>query len=422
MKKTFIKNLLRDIKGSLSRFLSIVIIIAVGVAFYAGVRATSPDMKMSADYYFKKNNLMDFKLISTLGLTENDIKEIEKIKGISKVQGTYSLDAVIEKNQKSLVLNILSLPEGDMNNIRMNSGRLPVKAAEAVVEQRFLEENKLKLGDKINLKSGTDKNISDSLKNSEFVITGTASSPLFISVQRQLSSVGNGSVKGFLYILPEVFKSDVYTEVYVKTSGIESEKSMTDFSSYKSKEDIIEADLKSLGKVQNEVRYKEVLKTGEDKINEAENKLNKSKIDAENKFADARLQLHNAQKEIDTGFSKLNENELLFNKKTTDGEKEIAEGKSRIKSAEAEIAAKTKELENGWLQLTEGKKQISESESILNSSKQQAENSLSDSISAKLAELKMLLSADPENPEILAQYQFLNEIYEKDIKGKDFDS
>ena len=82
MKKTFFKNLLRDIKKTVSRFLSIVIIIAIGVAFYAGVRATSPDMKMSADAYFNENNLMDFKLISTLGLTEDDIKEVEKQKSI----------------------------------------------------------------------------------------------------------------------------------------------------------------------------------------------------------------------------------------------------------------------------------------------------------------------------------------------------
>lgn len=97
MKKTFFKNLIRDIKKTVSRFLSIVIIIAIGVAFYAGVRATSPDMKMSGDFYFSKNNLMDFKLISTLGLTEDDIREIEKQKGVTKVGGSYSIDAVIEK-------------------------------------------------------------------------------------------------------------------------------------------------------------------------------------------------------------------------------------------------------------------------------------------------------------------------------------
>ena len=90
---------------------------------------------------------------------------------------------------------------------------------EAVVEERFLKENKLKLDDKIVLKSGNDSNIEDSLKNNEFKIVGTAKSPLYVSAQRQLSSVGNGSVRGFVYILPEVFKSEVYTEIYVRTNN-----------------------------------------------------------------------------------------------------------------------------------------------------------------------------------------------------------
>jgi putative ABC transport system permease protein len=154
MRKTFLKNLLRDIKKTKSRFLSIVIIIAVGVAFYAGVRATSPDMKMSGDAYFNKNNLMDFKLISTLGLTKDDVSEIGKVQGITKVEGSYSIDAVMERDKRSLVLNINSLPdENGINNIRIVSGRRPENANEAVVEEKFLREYKLKLDDIIVLKS-----------------------------------------------------------------------------------------------------------------------------------------------------------------------------------------------------------------------------------------------------------------------------
>jgi putative ABC transport system permease protein len=202
MKKTFFKNLLRDIKKTFSRFLSIVVIIAVGVAFYAGVRATSPDMKLSGDTYFSKNNLMDFKLISTLGLTKDDAAEIQKQSGVTQVQGSYSIDAVIEKDKRQLVLNINSLPEQNgINNIKIISGRRAEDANEAVVEDKFLKEDKLKLGDTIVLKSGNDSNIEDSLKNTEFKIVGTAQSPLYVSVQRQLSSVGNGSVKGFVYKL-----------------------------------------------------------------------------------------------------------------------------------------------------------------------------------------------------------------------------
>ena len=115
MKKTFFKNLFRDIKKTLSRFLSIVIIIAIGVAFYAGVRATSPDMKISADAYFNETDFMDFKLISTLGLTKDDINEVEKLKGVKKVEGSFSIDAVVEKDKHSLVLNVNSIPARKWN-------------------------------------------------------------------------------------------------------------------------------------------------------------------------------------------------------------------------------------------------------------------------------------------------------------------
>lgn len=235
MKKTFFKNLFRDIKKTISRFLSIVVIITIGVAFYAGVRATSPDMKMSGDYYFNKNNLMDYKVISTLGLTKDDISEIQKQNGISNVQGSYSVDAVTEINKHQIVLNINSLPgEGGINGIRIVRGRMPQKADEAVVEEKFFKKNNLKLNDNIVFKSGSDSSLQDDLKNTGFKIVGTAQSPLYASEQRQLSSVGNGSVKGFIYILPEVFKSDVYTEIYVKADNNESKNSLADNENYKS--------------------------------------------------------------------------------------------------------------------------------------------------------------------------------------------
>lgn len=386
MRKTYIKNLLRDIKGSLSRFLSIVIIISVGVAFYSGVRATSPDMKKSADYYFNKNNLMDFKLISTLGLTKNDISEVEKIKGITKVQGTYSVDATIEQDQHSLVMNILSMPkEGDINNIRMVTGRTAEIACEAVVEDRFLEENNLKLGDKIVLQSGNDSSIGDSLKSNEFVIVGSADSPLFVSEQRQLSSVGNGAVKGFLYILPEVFKSDVYTEIYVRTEGSLSENSMVDYNNYKISTGIVEKELKDLGVVQSEARYNEVINNANDKINEAQDKLDESKKEAAAKFDDAKLKLSDAQKKVNAGNQELKRNQQLFNQKIADGEAQIAYGKRQIELGEAQINAMMKKIENGNLKdaeikleqgkaaLEANKEKIAQEEWALNKAKQQGQ-------------------------------------------------
>lgn len=422
MKKTFFKNLFRDIKGSLSRFLSIVVIIAVGVAFYAGVRATSPDMKMSGDYYFNKNNLMDFKLISTLGLTKDDVAEIEKQNGVTQAEGAYSIDAVIEMNKRQLVLNINSLPEEKgINSINVTQGRKPEKANEAIVEEKFLEQNKLKLNDKIILKSGNDTNIEDNLKNTEFTIVGAAESPLYVSAQRQLSSVGNGSVRGFVYILPEVFKSEVYTEVYVRTAGAKSDSSLLNNTDYKNYVHNIEKSLKDIGISRNEIRYAEVLKTGNDKLNEAQTKLDNSIKEADEKFADGYKQLAAAQDKITKGKEELKKNDTLFNQKMTEGKKQIEDGKSQILYGENEINSKKSEIENGKLQHAEGKKKLDEGETQLNAGKQQAAEKISLAISAEVEKAKKQMESSPANPVYIYQYNAINQMYEKDIKGKSFD-
>lgn len=423
MKRTFFKNLFRDIKKSLSRFLSIVIIIAIGVAFYAGVRATSPDMKLSGDYYFRKNNLMDFKLISTLGLTKDDLAEVQKQNGVTKAEGSYSIDAVIEKDKRQLVMNINSLPDKNgINDIRMIRGKRAENTNEAVIEEKFFEENKLKLNDKIVLKLGNDKSIEDSLKNTEFKIVGTAKSPLYVSEQRQLSSVGNGTVRGFVYILPEVFNSEAYTEIYVRTDNTESKNSLLNNGSYKESISNIEKALKNLGVSRNEIRYAEVLKTGNDKLAEAQDKLDSSKKEAAEKFADGYKQLDAARHKIAKGKEELRKNEVLFNQKMAEGTKQIEDGKKQILSGENEINIKQKEIESGKLQIAKGKKQLDESEAQLTKGKQQTADEISLAIAEEVEKAKKQLESDPTNPTYIYQYNFISQIYEKDIKKKDFDS
>ncbi|WP_139903070.1 ABC transporter permease [Clostridium thermarum] len=422
MGKTFLKNLLRDIKKTLSRFLSIVIIIAVGVAFYAGVRATSPDMKISGDAYFSKTNLMDFRIISTLGLTEGDLAEIQKLDGVTKAEGAYSIDAVTELNERQLVLNINSLsPEGGINDIRLTQGRKPENSREAVVEDKFLEGAHLKLGDKLILKSGNDSKLEDSLKHMEFTIVGTAQSPLYVSAQRQLSSLGNGSVSGFVYILPEVFKSEVYTEIYVRTESDESTNSLLDNEAYKNYISNIEKSLKDLGKPRNELRYAEVLNTAEDKLREAELELEDAKKEAAEKFADAHRQINDAEEKIARGWRELEKNEARYNQKMADGQKQIEDGKKRILSGEAEIAANKNKIEEGKLQLAAGKRELEEGEAKLAAGKQQAAESISAGISGEVEKARLLMEADPTDVTYAYQYNDINRLYEKYIKGKNFD-
>lgn len=423
MGKTFLKNLFRDIKKTISGFLSIAIIIAVGVAFYSGVRASSPDMKMSGDYYFNKNNFMDFKIISTLGLTQNDIAEIKKQKGVTKVQGSYSLDAVTEKDKRQLVLNIDSLPDiNGINSIKIVRGRRAENSHEAVVEERFFRENKLKLNDDIVLKSGNDSNLGDNLKNTVFKIVGTAESPLYVSAQRQLSSVGSGSVKGFLYILPQVFKSEVYTEAYVRTESTQSKDSLVYNENYKSYAQSIKNNLKDIGVSRCDVRYAEVFKKGNDKLKEAQVKLDNSKKEAAKKFADGYNALNASKDKIAQGNKELKKSEALFNQKIKDGEKQIEDGKGQILSGEKEINARKAQLDDGKLKLDESRKQLDDSEAKLNAGKAQAADKISAAVSGEVAKAQKLMESDPMNKEYAYKYDSLSRIYEKDIKGKNFDS
>ena len=254
MKKTYIKSLYRDIKDSLTRFLSIIIIIAVGTAFYSGVRAASPDMKKSGDYYFNKNKLMDFKLLCSTGFTNEDLNEVKKQKDISLAEGVYETDGITRIKKHEIVININSMPK-DINNIKIVKGRKAAYKNEAVVEDDFFNKNKLKLGDKLTIKSGNSTSIKEKIKYDEFIIVGTADSPLYISEQRQLSSVGTGTVKGFMYISKEAFRFQAFTALYVRLNKVKSEDSLINYNEYINFAKSVKSKLESLGAYRSKIKF-----------------------------------------------------------------------------------------------------------------------------------------------------------------------
>ena len=395
MKKTFFKNLFRDIKKTMSRFLSIVIIIAIGVAFYAGVRATSPDMKMSGDYYFNRNNLMDFKLISNLGLTKEDVSEIKNLKGIAEAEGSYSVDGVILKNKSSLVVNVNSLPgNGGINKISIIKGREARNNNEVVVEENFLKNNGYKIGDTITIQSGNDTDIRYTLVKNQLKIVGSAESPLYLSEQRQLSSVGNGSVKGFIYVLPSNFKNDVFTEVYVRCDSDTTLTSLLNNDIYKDNMDIVKANLKELLKKRGKLRYDNVIELGNNKIKDAENKLALSRVEVEKRLSAAQISIENGNAELARGKAEL--------------EKNMVEYENAKLQAQLLIANTTASLNN--------------SEESLKAGKISAYENIRSAMEAKLQETKSKLLDNPGNNELGYEYNSLSQVYNNDIKGKDFDS
>ena len=201
MKSALAKNTVRDITKSFSRFLSIFIIIALGVGFFAGIRVSAPDMKMSADTYYKQQNLAHFRLVSTYGFNDDDIKALSEIEGVTAYPG-YFTDVLLQQENSQPAARVFSLKtmgeNNEVNSLVLEEGRFPEAANECLADSGSLLASN-KVGDKIKLSSGTDDPLTDTLKNTEFTIVGVFQSPVYIDKSaRGSTTVGNGSIKNVL--------------------------------------------------------------------------------------------------------------------------------------------------------------------------------------------------------------------------------
>lgn len=219
MKNALIKDSLKEIKNTHKRFLSILLMAFLGVGFFAGIQATSPDMVNTIDKYYKDQQVYDIQIMSTSGLKDSDIQEVSKINGVEKAIGTYETDGKIEIGEKEIVAKVLCLE--DMNRPKLLEGRLPQSIDECLVEENFLTFNNKKIGDTIELNIAKSKNDDgeeiDYLKQNELKIVGTVQSPVYISKDRGNSKLGAGKVNYYMYIDKENIKAkDIYTNLYVK--------------------------------------------------------------------------------------------------------------------------------------------------------------------------------------------------------------
>ena len=209
MKNKLLKHIFMKIKDNYKRFLSLLCMALLGVGFYAGIQAASPDMIKTLDNFYDKNNVYDIEVVSNLGLTKEDVKELSKVKNIEKVVGTYSKDAYLNLNNKQYVLKLIGLNK-EINNVYLEEGRLPSNNNEIVVEKALLEDNKLKINDSINI------------ENNNYKIVGTMISPLYFSNERPSATLGNGKVNYLIYSNENNIKQDVYTNVYLTIKALKT--------------------------------------------------------------------------------------------------------------------------------------------------------------------------------------------------------
>ncbi|TDT62861.1 putative ABC transport system permease protein [Fonticella tunisiensis] len=413
------KDTFREIKRTLSRFLSIFAIVALGVSFFAGVKATSPDMKLTADKYFDDYRLMDIKLLSTMGFNDDDIKAVERVPGIEGVLPTYSMDALVDVGEKELVIKVLGLPidkmKGDdksyINRVKLVEGRLPEKPGECVTERGKMLNPELSIGSKIKLSSGTDKDISESLKVNEYTIVGIVETPYYISFERGTSSIGSGKINSFIMVPQEDFKIPVYTDVFLTVKGARELFCYDD--EYDKIVEPVKNALEDTGKARAQIRYDEIISEANAKLEESKKELSEGEEEQKSELAKAASRLESARKQIAKGEEELKNKENEFNKTIKEAEAKINDGYVKLQEGEKEY--------NQNLQLFIEKKRQAEKE--LPAAEQQLNNAQKE-LEAKepeINQLKEYLAITPNLPEeerhakeaIIKEYERQREELEK---------
>ena len=367
IKKALLKDTFKEIKKSYKRFISILLMALLGVGFFAGLRASSPDMVDSLDTYYKNQNVYDIEVMSTLGLTDSDLEALANIENVENVYGTHSRDGLIKTNDKEIVSKILCID--DVNTPVLVEGNMPENIDECVVEEDFLKETGKKIGDSIDIQpektnetatsetiEGTNEiNTSEGeeteyLKNKTLKIVGVVESPLYISRERGSTKLGTGVIDYYLYVNRDNVNSEVYTEIYITLEN--RDKYQTGSSKY---EDYVEETKDKIEEIKEErenARYQELIDEANAEIAKAEEAFNTEKQNGETQLQDAENKINEGKAQIESGEAEINRNERTANQQFENAE-------AQIESAKLEVAQNALRLNNKKI---EAEKEFGEAE------------------------------------------------------------
>lgn len=365
--KALRKEFWMEIRKSKSRFISILLIVALGVAFFSGIQASSPDMRYSGDAYYDESSLMDIKVVGTMGLTSDDVSSIESIDGIESAEGAWSTDVMCGEGQKQKVLHIESIND-TVNKLDVQEGRLPEKSGEIFLDSTFASSNEYKVGDKVALREEGDSPV---LVTTEYTVVGTGRSPLYISFNRGNTTLGTGEVNGFGYVLPEDFDQEIYTQIYVTVHGAKGLTSYTD--GYENLIAKIKDRVENIADDRCQIRLAAVKADAQEEINDAQKKLDDGKKEADEKLADAKEELDKGEKDLEDGRQEYEDGKSQLE----DAKTELADGKKQLEDAKTELTDGKNQLEDAKAQLADGKSQLESARSQLSSSKSQLDTARS---------------------------------------------
>ena len=393
-KKALNKDIRVEVRKSLGRYISIFLIVALGVAFFSGLRSTESDMRYTGDAFADRNNQMDLRVISTMGLTDDDVEALSKLDGVSGVEPGYMKDVLTNQNETDYVVELLSMPD-QINQIQVTEGRLPEKENECLLDNRLKKAFEVAVGDTISFTSGTDTALDEDLTQTTYTVTGFGDSPLFIGIERGSSMVGSGQINGFAIVQPTVFTQDYYTQIFLTVADAYDEIAFTD--AYMDAVRPVQERVEAIEDERCQARYDEVTKEPKNKLSDAKTSWQEEKDNADSELSDARTKLDDAWKQLDDAKTKLASGREEYQKtydetvakltaqqqqldagKAMMSEEQITQAQSQIDAAYAALGEAKTQLDDSEQQIKENEEELNKQETTYEENKKEAEQKLSD--------------------------------------------
>lgn len=425
MTRSYRKNIRRTFKHTKSRFIAIFSIIALGVDFLAGLNATPVDMKESMEAYMDDANFYDIRIVSTLGLTDDDVSALAAIDGVKDVQPAYNADLLVQTGDDTVVARAHSLPittgkeeteksasslstdgntatnaQDTINKLFLVDGHMPEKSGECVVEAGANDmASAYPIGSKLVI-SPENEDLDSKLSTTEYEVVGIVHSANYFSFEREPASVGNGRVNLLMYLLPEDYAFTAYTEIYLTVDGALAANSLGD--DYDPLVDTVKNKIEAIQELRCQTRYDEIYDEAQQKIDDAWDSYHEAKEEADQKLSDAKAELTDGEKELADGQTEYEQGEADYadalsqiaenEQKLADGEIQLGDARRKLQEADARIsnsetlleqnetklnAAKTEldkgqaQYDNGMNAYQSGKKQLDDGQAQLDAAKKQ---------------------------------------------------
>lgn len=411
MKSALCRDYFRQICKTPRRFFAILLIVALGVAFFSGVRAASPDMRLTVDTYFDQYAAPDVQLLSTAGFDEADVEALRQgLGGEAVIQPGYTADGFVQRGDNRLLLHFRSLDiqeaaagQGLEQPVLME-GQLPTAADECLVDEELLENGTFQIGDRLVIDTEDDPDMADTLSRMEYTIVGGARSTAYISLQRGTSSKGDGSLDGFAFLPEENFSLPVYTQVLLQDTGASGLSRFTD--EYDTRIDAFCDTIEDIAAEQGPVRLQSMREEAQAELDDARQQLEEGQTELD----DGARQLEDGWAEWEDGRQQLEEQQAAYEREIAAAEEQLEESAQLLDDSQREIEERTAQLEEGRRQLEAGEAELNASAEELEAGRA-ALDTLSGQIEALQAALAQLPGDSQQAAELRAQLAALEAAY-----------